>query len=68
MGKRLSAESDGLKPNTLNVLSLIASCQFLCLGVDDVNKLWLERGSPYEETVNVLLGGQLFASTTGHRT
>lgn len=66
--RRLSAESEGLKLNALNVVSLLASCQFLCLGVDNFNKLWLEGGSTHEETVNVLLGGEFFASSTGHRT
>lgn len=41
---------------------------FLCLGIDDLNKLWLEGGSTHEETVNVLLGSKLFAGSTGHRT
>lgn len=67
-GRRLSAESEGLKPNALNVVSRLASCQFLCLGVDNVNKLWLEGSSTHEETVNILLGGEFFASSTGHRT
>ena len=41
---------------------------FLCLGVDDFNKLWLEGGSAHQETIDVLLGGKLFAGSTGHRT
>ena len=41
---------------------------FLCLGVDDFDKLGLEGGSANEETVNILLGGEFFAGTTGHRT
>lgn len=42
--------------------------EFLCLGVDDFDKLWLEGGSTHEETVDVLLGGKFFAGRTGHRT
>ena len=40
---------------------------FLCLGVDDFDELWLEGGAAHEETVNVLLGGELFAGAAGHR-
>lgn len=29
--------------------------EFLCLGIDDFDKLWLEGGSAHEEAVNVLL-------------
>lgn len=60
--------SDGLKLNALNVVSLAASGQFLCLGVDNVNKLWLKGRSTHEETVHILLGSELFASTTSYRT
>lgn len=41
---------------------------FLCLGVDDFDKLWLEGSSAHKETVNVLLGAEFFAGSTGHRT
>lgn len=54
-------------PSDLDTVSL-QPAGFLCLGVDDFNKLWLEGGSAHKETVNVLLGSQLFAGSAGHRT
>lgn len=39
---------------------------FLLFGVDDIDELWLQGGSAHQETINVLLGAQLFASTAGH--
>lgn len=39
---------------------------FLYLGVDDFDELWLERRSAHEETIDVLLGGELLAGSTSN--
>lgn len=59
-----------MKPDGAGLCSecgLAAAVKFLRLGIDDFNKLWLEGGSAYEETVHVLLGGELFAGSAGNR-
>lgn len=75
MGRGLSAESEGWwnwivwmgLASDLDMVSMQPP-EFLCLGIDDFDKLWLEGGSAHEEAVNVLLWSELFAGTTSHRT
>ncbi len=62
----LRVRDDGAGSSEWSMVSLQLP-RLLCLGVDDVDELCLKRGSAYQETVDILLGGELFAGTTSYR-
>lgn len=66
MGEETKCQYLGMIEVDLDTVSL-QPAGFLCLGVDDLNKLGLEGCSAHQETINIFLASQLFTGSAGHR-